>query len=128
MVNASSLPLASATCWEHICGRIRHPRTPVVHHPVAERRKARRRRRFGWRPSVFSPLHTESTLNNGEIRLVMADDRAVRSSLYSDARGFRPGGWNDQCRDGNGAPFPDSPRGIHSLGDGDGYNLLPTGN
>jgi hypothetical protein len=35
---------------------------------------------------------------------------------------------SSMSRDGNGAPFPDSPRGIHSLGDGDGYNLLPTGN
>jgi hypothetical protein len=31
-------------------------------------------------------------------------------------------------RDGNGAPFPDSPWGIHPLGDGDGYILLPMGN
>jgi hypothetical protein len=31
-------------------------------------------------------------------------------------------------RDGNGDPIPDSPRGIHPLGNGDGTNLVPTGN
>jgi hypothetical protein len=30
-------------------------------------------------------------------------------------------------KDGNGAPIPDSPRGILLLGDGDGTNLFPTG-
>jgi hypothetical protein len=32
------------------------------------------------------------------------------------------------ARDGNGDPIPDSPRGIHLLGDGDGTNLIPMGN
>ena len=30
-------------------------------------------------------------------------------------------------KDGNGAPIPDSPRGIPLLGDGDGANFSPTG-
>jgi hypothetical protein len=30
-------------------------------------------------------------------------------------------------RDGNGDAIPDSPRGIHLLGDGDGSNFIPTG-
>jgi hypothetical protein len=30
-------------------------------------------------------------------------------------------------RDGNGDPIPDSPRGIHPLGDGDGEETSPTG-
>jgi hypothetical protein len=30
-------------------------------------------------------------------------------------------------QDVNGAPFPDSPRGIHPLGDGDGMNSTPMG-
>jgi hypothetical protein len=30
-------------------------------------------------------------------------------------------------RDGNGDPIPDSPRGIHPLGDGDGMNIIPAG-
>jgi hypothetical protein len=32
------------------------------------------------------------------------------------------------ARDGNGDPIPDSPRGIHLLGDGDGNILVPMGN
>jgi hypothetical protein len=31
-------------------------------------------------------------------------------------------------RDGNGDPIPDSPWGIHPLGDGDGNSFIPTGN
>jgi len=30
-------------------------------------------------------------------------------------------------KDGNGDPIPDSPRGILSLGDGDGGKFIPTG-
>jgi hypothetical protein len=30
-------------------------------------------------------------------------------------------------KDGNGAPIPDSPRGIPLLGDGDGANFIPAG-
>ena len=32
------------------------------------------------------------------------------------------------CKDGNGDPIPDSPRGIPLLGDGDGNKFVPTGN
>jgi hypothetical protein len=32
-----------------------------------------------------------------------------------------------ECRDDNGDPIPDSPRGIHPLGDGDGEETSPTG-
>jgi hypothetical protein len=34
---------------------------------------------------------------------------------------------SSRSRDGNGDPIPDSPRGIHLLGDGDGKKLIPTG-
>jgi hypothetical protein len=35
--------------------------------------------------------------------------------------------WLGTTRDGNGDPIPDSPRGIPSLGDGDGEETSPAG-
>ena len=84
--------------------------------------------RRGWRGAVKPPTTARGGREaEASLRLAGALLRGPGAArwgwgLWVPVRGGRFG-----SKDVNGAPIPDSPRGIPLLGDGDGEDLSPTG-